>query len=209
MIYDLRAGIAFIHIPRTAGVAITTALRDRLPEPAVDTVMQRHMRAVDLKLLLGDSWERLYRFAVIRNPWEIVASDWRLTIGSLADLRLLHLPSAWRDRLTRAERDRGFERFVREEYLGDFCGLAAGGFWRTWCLDADGRDLAVDVWRFEDLPRRWIALCDCLELEISLDHLNATDVPREKTPWTTALIDAVGELCCEDCSRFGYRFAEN
>ena len=100
--------------------------------------------------------------------------------------------------------DDSFERFVREEYLGEYSGLLRGGFWRTWCCDDAGAELGVQPLRFETLHETWPLLLRALRLPTtSRPAVNAS--PPLPVTWTPALIDSVGTLCCYDVARFGYR----
>ena len=83
MIYDLHHCYLFIHIPRTAGVAITRALAGVSSHCVVDLTAGRHMTAAALKERLGDRWHQFRPWAVARSPWDIVLSDYRLTLRDL------------------------------------------------------------------------------------------------------------------------------
>ena len=63
MIYDLHHSYLFIHIPRTAGVAITRALAGVSSHCVVDLTAGRHMTAAALKERQGDRWDQF-------RPWE-------------------------------------------------------------------------------------------------------------------------------------------
>lgn len=204
MLYDLRGGVCFVHIPRTGGVSVTAALAGALEEAAVDTLMLRHVPARRMRVWLGEAWDRMFRFAVMRDPWSIVESDWRLTLGSLGDLARPHIAPQWRARLERARRDGGFARFVREEYLGAYSGVAPGGFWRTWCCGPAGEELGVEPVRFERLAGEWPRLAARIGLPgLELPRLNAA-ASADPAPWTPRLVGAVADLCVNDICRFGY-----
>lgn len=69
---NLRSGRVFVHVPRTSGYSIAQEVHGfRLP----------HYTAVELKQLFGDDWNRLWSFAVIRDPIDRLQSAYRFIIG--------------------------------------------------------------------------------------------------------------------------------
>ncbi len=116
MIYDLHHRYLFIHIPRTAGVAITRALAGVSSHCVVDLTAGRHMTAAVLKKRLADRWDQFRPWAVARSPWDIVLSDYRLTLRDLQVGALqARLAPGWRGRLERMRDEPGFEAFVHRE----------------------------------------------------------------------------------------------
>ena len=133
MIYDLHHRYLFIHIPRTAGVAITRALAGVSSHCVVDLTAGRHMTAAALKQRLGDRWAQFRPWAIARSPWDIVLSDYRLTLRDLQVGALqARLAPGWRGRLERMRDDPGFEAFVHREICDPRYSRIRGGYWRTW-----------------------------------------------------------------------------
>jgi hypothetical protein len=100
-------------------------------------------------------------------------------------------------------RDSSFERFVNEEWLGEYSGIDEGGLWRTWCCDEEGESLGFVPLYFESLPRAWRAFCACIGLEYRpLPRLN--EAAEENPEWTSELIEGVAALCRLDLQCFGY-----
>lgn len=91
---DEARGFVFVHVPRTAGASMTSALRrsesatrfDQLPglheivvaenEVSPEVVaLALHARARDIRTYLGaDRYDRLESFAVVRDPWDRLRS---------------------------------------------------------------------------------------------------------------------------------------
>lgn len=62
--------LLFIHIPKTGGTSITKELGGK-------KVGKKHDGVKEIKKLLSDLYPFLFKFAVIRNPWERAFSFWR------------------------------------------------------------------------------------------------------------------------------------
>jgi Sulfotransferase family len=71
----------FIHIPRTAGISLTSALSvfadgDNLDFSQVTWEPEYpHFTAVEIARIVGeDRFQKFYKFAIVRNPWERMVS---------------------------------------------------------------------------------------------------------------------------------------
>lgn len=196
----------FVHIPRTGGISISTALGTaRNAQVNLTTLRHNYARFIRDR---EPYWNRLFRFSVIRSPWEIVASWWRLLKRELDfhyrrpnfDLR----EGPWISYLRRFSKDQDFGRYIERDILTGLIGIAQGGFWRTWCCGARGEDLGVRAVRFANLTAEWPEIAErCGRPGLALPHLNGT--LRETVPWTAALIAAVGQYCADDVRRFGFQ----
>lgn len=240
MIFNIDANFLFVHIPRTGGIAVTDALLSAFPDSYVDVTAQRHRyamgcRGVD-RLGAGKVWSRLYKFAIVRNPWEIIESDFRLLTRDVATLHShskMECDELWYKKLVRVGKYKSFSEFAAREYLGRDI-VWDGGFWRTWCCDPTGESLGIDILRYENLEHDWQRVCRQLGINQKLDHMNSAEYlhyatkylptvlqnlgvdPPEihkinlKMPfpceWTPAVRDAIGELCYLDVEKFDYEF---
>jgi len=204
VIYDLHHRYLFIHIPRTAGVAITRALAGVSSHCVVDLTAGRHMTAAALKQRLGDRWHQFRPWAIARSPWDIVLSDYRLTLRDLQVGALqARLAPGWRGRLERMRDEPGFEAFVHREICDPRYSRIRGGYWRTWSTDA-GTDVGVEPIRYDALED-WDAVADGLGLPAcELPRVNQT--PDVECPvWTGDAIEAIGRVCGDDVERFEWQ----
>lgn len=83
--------ILFVHIPRTGGTTIEHWLRKLGPLglfshslPGFSRVTPQHLRINDVEELLGEGFFD-YAFAVVRNPFERIASEYRLRCALAQD----------------------------------------------------------------------------------------------------------------------------
>lgn len=202
VIYSLAPGctFCFIHIPRTGGTSLTEGLATN-HAAVVDVHEGKHRTAFVARTMLGEAWERAYRFSLIRSPWDIIASDYRHCMREAwsitAALRMTWTPE-WHSRLLRIRAYDGFADFVLGEWLCDGSPIvAAGGFWDAFCGTGD-----VTPIRFEALRDQWPTIaakcgCPCAELP----HVNGTWAGIE---WPAWLAESVGAVCAGDVAIFGF-----
>ena len=203
MIFSTEHKWVFIHIPRTGGISITTSLKAAVPTATATLVEGRHVTAWKLKQRDPVAWDKLYRFSTMRSPWDIIASDYRLTLKDVPNQPDDGWTPGWIARVERIRQHMSFDRFVEEEYLGKFSCVHRGGFWKTWCCDLDGSDLGVTMYRFDQLPEVWPEIAArCGVPDAQLPHVNAGVVLD--VVWRPDLRAAVGQLCRDDIQRFGY-----
>ena len=204
----------FIHVDRTGGTSISTALDrysfrqsdlSRLVAAALRRIGFRagyyrwqknptqHVSAAFLKSRLPTKvFESYFKFAFVRNPW-----DW---IVSLYHARLQHPVHP---------------EYELARYLGDFPSYL------QWWVDnkrSQQKDLLVDdnnnllvdfVGRFESLESDFKTICRRLGLKLTLPHRNdsifrVTKDYREYFDADTR--DLVAEVCADDIRLFGYSF---
>ena len=197
MIWCENPGFVFIHIPRTGGTSITQALLDAYPAARVDNFGGKHATAYAAWCRFGPKMVGWLKFAVLRDPCEIIESDWRSVTAAakvLPEYRL-HVPVDWAEYVERVA-GWDFPQFVRNQWLGVYSPLRPGGFWRTWCLGPAGEDLGVEMLRFDRLAEDWRRLCE----RYGLSDLPWLNVGRATRPaeWTDGLRAAVCAVCWMD-----------
>jgi len=73
MMLSLPNKFLFVHIQRTGGMTLKGALRRRFPD--AHQYISPHAHAKDaLKRLGKEVFDSLYRFAIVRNPWDRLVS---------------------------------------------------------------------------------------------------------------------------------------
>ena len=199
--FHLPGHVLFIHIPRTGGTSIEAALQAAFPAGKIDSAW-KHIAAWDLRWTMPIAeWERCYKFAVDRDPFEAIASSWRFAHQQAAVLAPVALPEnpIWCDVMRRAVRYSRFADYVRHEWLGECSLLRPGGFVRTWCLGLSGESLGVEVLQFDGLAEGWARVCAAIGLDppAPLPHLNAAPTQAAEE-WPDRERAAVAELCWMD-----------
>lgn len=156
----------FIHIPKTAGTSIETALRDgscrllpgewdhgRVPHTPLNHLTLQEL--VDYDLLTPAQLKSYFKFCFVRNPWDRLVSE-------------IFCPwmAPW------------FKDMTVEQRLRRACDLAAtsqgiGNHLRLQhdFLSADGLQMDF-IGQFEHLEADFNRICRLLGLEVNLPHLN-------------------------------------
>jgi len=204
---------AFVHVPKTAGSSVHLALgrhavnvdhhwsnrllgRLGIPvnrfAPWPYTKLRPHASAAVLRAWLSEElFERLFKFAFVRNPWDLLVSYWhylRSKPGHRRSRIALGLPS--------------FAAYVEYE-------IRRGRFSQTSLLcDRRGRLLVNFVGRYESLETDFAFICRRIGIEATLPRANAGQRGDYRDYYSRALVARVAEAFAADIERFGYRFEE-
>lgn len=201
----------YIHVDRTGGTSISKALdpfsyqmndyrrlvaalfrRLNLPESyRWRKFSTQHMTANDLKQALPDRiWNKSYKFAFIRNPW-----DWLLSIYYARLQNPVH-PEYELVRYLGS-----FKRYV------DWWGENQTMQQTDYIFDQDGELMVDFVGRFEFLQQDFESICKIMEIDAHLSHLNKAIHRKHdyKEIYDTSLIEKVASLFPDDIA-LGYEF---
>jgi chondroitin 4-sulfotransferase 11 len=203
----------FVHIPRTGGTSIESALglwgdwrqentssmfgmitSPDLKRRLGTTPYLQHLTANELSSLLPREFQRYYRFAFVRNPWDrMVSIHARMDPHMHAVAQSAGLPLG----------GTSFDQFLELTENFEHVQLAPQhGF----VLDSAG-DLAVDfVGRFERLAADFATICAKLGFQCALSHRNASKRRDYRTYYSCASRRAVERRYGDDIERFQYLF---
>ncbi|NCX98026.1 MAG: sulfotransferase [Planctomycetia bacterium] len=202
---------AFVHVPKTAGSSVRVALgrhatcvddhwanralaRIAIPvnrfAPWPYTKLRPHASAVTLATWLPpEIFERLFKFAFVRNPWDLLVSYWHY---------LRDTPGHHRGQIARRLPD--FATYVEYE-------IRRGRISQSRLLcDRRGRLLVDFVGRYESLPTDFAFICRRVGIEATLPRVNAGRRGDYRDYYTPALAARVAEAFAADVERFDYRF---
>jgi hypothetical protein len=217
MIIDHELRFVFIHIPKTGGDAIAQALTPIAARTKTNVIacsgVPKHFPA---KRILRDHfdsdmerWQRYVRFAVNRNVWQRIHSDWHFSRKHTQKIKQHEsnpVIELWVEKLKRV-RDSytSFEQFVRAEYLA----RPPGDGFPHYCQDETGRDLISVMLDFERLDQHFQALCRLLTIDPppALPRVNVSESrPRYRDEYTPELADAVRRHYAYEVERFRMEF---
>jgi hypothetical protein len=202
---------AFVHVPKTAGSSVQLALRRHATRPDdhwanrwlarcgipvnrfapwPSTKFRPHASAAVLRAWLPpDVFDSLFKFAFVRNPWDLLVSYWHY---------LQREPGHRRGRIARSLPS--FAAYIDYE-------IRRGRFSQTGMLcDRDGRLLVDFVGHYESLAGDFAFICRRIGIEATLPRVNVGRRTDYREMYTPALAGRVAEAFAGDIERFGYEF---
>lgn len=181
----------FVHAPRTGGHAFYEAASKALPHAAIvtgPTEHELHMSAAGARAMFPNHQQ----IVVIRNPWDVVGSLWRLC-RYLAMLPAIENTTPENVGRFLVYGSIPFRDFVKQA-VADAVFIPAGGF-STYYSDAETR-----VFLYGDDPYRKIG--EFLHVTLDMPWVNHYD---GDVVWDDESLRIVGDQCRWDVERFGYR----
>ncbi len=190
--------LLFFPIPKTGCTSIIHSTH------GLFTPLTGHVQAVDVMQQEPDIWERCFSFAIVRNPWDRMASLWSYLRGMKLGVPGGKGPS---DALLLAVRKCvGFGEFVR---WAEAEGVAVDRHFYPQChWVCDGDSVIVDfVGRFETLQQDWDCVCRRVGLGVKpLPRLNTSAHKPYTELYDGMTAKIIGRMYSEDIDRFGYTF---
>lgn len=181
-------GFVFIHINKTGGTSIETALGLKLEHKTA----QEKIRELGLP-----AWQNKFTFSFVRNPWDRVVSHYHYRVET--------------DQTGLATRTISFTEWVFRAYAAhDPAYYDVPKFFMpqsNWLLDDKG-DLLVDfVGRFESLENDFDMIRERLHrTDIVLPHVKKSQHDHYRSYYNEATKKIVETWFSADIKRFGYCF---
>lgn len=218
MLLSLKYNFLFVHIAKTGGTSIRDSLwRYKWTDPyripqflcsrlssltghQIGAKFPRHAKLIAAKEMLPrEVFERLVKFAFVRNPWDLQVSSYHHIRRERPQL-ITHVDSfaaflRWKfdpDRPPQYHADMSTE--LQSDYL----------------IDLHGHNLANFVGRYEFLNEDFAEACRLIGIACpKLPHARrATDRKDYRGYYDDATAQRVAEYYRADIERFGYRFDE-
>ena len=189
-----KTGMAFVHIPRTAGLSLLNAV--------YGSTTIRHF-ALDRLYRSAPDMHELPIFTVSRNPWDRVVSSYLIAQrGGAEGGAEMAFPHRYQGREFMS-----FSTFVHKY-------LAARDVWsldpvfrpQVYYVGGFAESRFDHVGRFEDLPATVSWLSETLGREVALPHANRIDHPPYQSFYDDATRRVVGKVYRDDVQAFGYSF---
>ncbi|WP_299969018.1 sulfotransferase family 2 domain-containing protein [uncultured Roseobacter sp.] len=204
----------FVHIPKTGGTSLATALearamRDDLLIGDTPKARRRQRRLAGLSprgrlwkhSTLGDidgivgvpEMAGMLVFTLVRNPWDRVVSYYHWLREQGFDHPAVAASQAFE-----------FADFLQVSHVQESLRASPA---RHYLTDATGREQDALYIRLEHFTRDAAPLFAHLGFEITLPRCNASKRPADyRRCYDTASAETVATLCAEDIARFRYRF---
>ncbi len=188
----------FIHIPKTAGTSVLSAL-------GAPTVFDTHAPNRAYARAYPDFYARAYKFAFVRNPWDRFASAFHF----------MKQGTDWPMQQEWARRHIGDQSFAAFTHrlrnpLFRASVLAERFFWpQTFWLEGERHSKGVDeIFRFEAVDAATRQLCGRFGIAAPAEtpHLRKVDKPDFRKLYDAEMIDIVAKLYRQDIDALDYAF---
>lgn len=202
---------AFIHVPKTGGSSVFLALKPHADDvngywanrwlaaagihvnhlaPWRYKKFRPHVAARVLEAWLpAEVFAGLFKFAFVRNPWDLLVSSYHF--------------------LKSKPEHRRSQRVCRLATFGDYVDyeIRRGRLHQAAMLcDRRGRLLVDFVGRYESLATDFACICGRIGIDAALPRVNATVRDDYREYYTPAIALRVADAFAPDIERFGYAF---
>ena len=187
--------IIFIHIPRTAGVSISTAL-------GINKKEHRHFYARKVISLRPD-WNQCFKFSFVRNPWERAVSLYYHQTKCI---------TPFKDWLFGIVEQHGHPKLNKQKWVLRDKMSSTGGSgvpWKCqtdWLIDDSGKLCMDFIGRYENLSKDVENLSTILGRETNLPVTNETNHDKYQMYYDIESKNIVADWHRKDIENFGYRF---
>ncbi len=179
----------FIHINKTGGTSISEA---------IGLFRKRHLTAKEVIQMIGlDSWNRAYKFSIVRNPWDKVVSHYK-----------------YRERTNQTAM--GTDKISFGEWVACTYGVEKNPFYYdnpkmfqsqvAWLRNEAGEIELDFIGRFENLAADFELIKKELSLLQKLPHLNKSEQRDYRHFYNVKTYSIVADWFAEDISYFRYEF---
>ncbi len=214
MLYDPIRKFIFIHIWKTGGESVVSALRDHCPLYFRNRYVNKAIRLAPgpSSALLGwrarlvsgqhfttseirremptEAFDDAFKFTFVRNPW-----DWQVSNYAYA----LQTPAHGQHEIIR--KLGSFDAYIRYQYE------QRAPTQSSFIDDEAGEQLVDFVGRFENLDADFQSVCEAIGVRAELPFLNASQRRRDwRSYYSHETRKLVEELFQSDIERFGYRW---
>lgn len=217
MLVSYSHNFIFFHVTKAAGTSVKNALQQyaqevekfkiNRPPKMVDGKLNPlyemwesflwHAKAKEVKKeMTEDVYNKFYKFAFVRNPW-----DWQVSYYHF----ILKEPTHIRYELVSSMS--GFEEYL-EWVIATKNPFPKGAtkLQKEIITDYDGKLIVDYIGRYETLAQDFDRVCQVLNLNVSLPHLNSSSHRDYRIYYNDKTKKLVEEYFREDIELFGYTF---
>lgn len=198
MIISDKKKFIFIHVYKTGGTSVRTALRTYRDRPglvkrALDKLniisLPTHALAKQIKAKYPIEWERYFTFAFVRNPW-----SWQVSLYSFT------LQAEYNHHHDVAKSLGSFREYLywrvdgHKQLLSDFI------------FDDEGKRIVDYVGRIETVQHDFREICNRIGVDVSLPHKNKSQHRDYREYYDDETRELVAKHFASDIDAFGYNF---
>ena len=163
----------------------------------------QHLTAADVRTKLGkDVYEKYFKFAFIRNPYDRAVSTYHIRQKLLPRIKM-----SFRDFVLK--RISGRRRFVLRNLFRSTAEKALEdqfGDQHEFIFDQNEQSLVDFIGRYENLEADFKKICDRLGIKADLPVMNQSRHEGYKTYYDEDTRRAISEIYKKDIQTFGYEF---
>jgi len=179
---------AFVHINKTGGVSIETALG--LP-------IQSHKTVKEYVAIMGlRRWRRIFTFAFVRNPWDRVVSHYHHRVKT-NQTNLGTNPIGFKKWVCLTYGEQFPEYYDQPKYFMSQV---------DWLTDESGKSAVNFIGKFETIEPDFKQVCRRLGVNRELPHLNRSQRVGYPEYYDPETIEIVRRWFQRDIELFGYRY---
>ncbi|MCG7985211.1 MAG: sulfotransferase family protein [Candidatus Thiodiazotropha lotti] len=217
MLLSIKYNFLFVHIAKTGGTSVRSALQplrwrdpwyypmflcsrfSHLSGHRIGTKFPRHSRIVAAKELLPeDFFNNLFKFAIVRNPWDLQVSSYHHIRRERPHL-ISHIEDFDHFIRWKLDPERPYQYHVDTSIQSQL----------DYLIDLQGKILVDFIGHYENLAEDFKTITTQLKIDsISLPHKRrAKDRSKDyREYYTDDLAELVGTHFKRDIEAFGYRF---
>lgn len=186
-----------MHISRCAGTLISNTLYQHFSD--AKQIGIQHSPCTAALPLLKTEFEQLYKFCVVRNPWERLVSWYELILTSTTQEHQNPNPN-------RCDFGQFLDNWLSE--IMDVQGVARPVQSQLAMITDSNDNVLVDhVCRFEDLQQELIKVGEQLKIAFHLEQkINASSMRHYSLYYNDENKTKVEDVCHQDIDYFGYSF---
>lgn len=178
----------FIHINKTGGTSVEKALG----LPLI------HKTAREYKKEVGDTyWQDRFSFAVVRNPWDKIASQFHYR-SMIDETQMRKKPIQFNDWVKRVFIDQDPDYYNEEKMFIPQM---------DWLTDIEGNMLVNFIARFENLSNDWPIICENINRQgVELPHVKKSSRTDYRGYYDTESTEIIADFFAQDIEQFSYHF---
>ncbi|QDO93960.1 sulfotransferase family protein [Formosa sediminum] len=179
----------FIHIAKTGGTSVVSI---------TGKAYRKHLTAKQVIKHIGQKkWDNAYTFAIVRNPWDKVVSQYKFRTKTNKS-RMADHPIAFKDWVQKVfvEQDK-FYYHVRPLLFAPQV---------EWLKNNQNKIDLNKIIRFENLNEEYREVANIIGIHPDLPHLNSTKPSDYRSYYDEETKKIVAEWFAEDIELFNYKF---
>jgi len=179
----------FIHITKTGGTSVVDV---------TGRAFRKHLTVKEVIKYVGKNrWDQVYKFTVIRNPWDKVVSQYKFRTKTNKS-KMKDNPISFTEWVVKV-----FHENDPYYYGGRPLNFAPQTYWLKDHADEINLDYII---RFENLNEEFKEVSQIIGVEPELPHLNSTKKTNYRDYYNEKTKRIVANWFEEDINTFGYSF---